>query len=98
MLRAFSLIELLVVISIIAVLAGLVVGVAPVAGKRMREARIRAELAALVTAIESYKASLKPVAWIMAPHGVLRYDTDFRLKGPQSLDWKLPLYLLDDQP
>lgn len=55
-LRAFSLIELLVVISIIAVLAGLVVGVAPVAGKRMREARIRAELAALVTAIESYKA------------------------------------------
>lgn len=54
--RAFSLIELLVVISIIAVLAGLVVGVAPVAGKRMREARIRAELAALVTAIESYKA------------------------------------------
>jgi len=55
-LRAFSLIELLVVISIIAVLAGLVVGVAPVASKRMREARIRAELAALVTAIESYKA------------------------------------------
>ncbi|MFM7817505.1 MAG: type II secretion system protein, partial [Verrucomicrobiota bacterium] len=54
--RAFSLIELLVVISIIAVLAGLVVGVAPVASKRMREARIRAELAALVTAIESYKA------------------------------------------
>ena len=54
--RAFSLIELLVVISIIAVLAGLVVGVAPVAGKRMRESRIRAELAALVTAIESYKA------------------------------------------
>ena len=47
-------------------------------------------------AIEAYKASLKPVAWIMAPHGVLRYDTDFGLKGPQSLDWRLPLYLLDD--
>ncbi len=53
---AFTLVELLVVISIIAVLAGLVVGIAPAASKRMREARIRAELDALVTAIESYKA------------------------------------------
>ncbi|MBN8246962.1 MAG: type II secretion system protein [Verrucomicrobia bacterium] len=54
--HAFTLIELLVVISIIAVLAGLVVGLAPMANKRMKEARIRTELAALVGAIEAYKA------------------------------------------
>lgn len=53
---AFTLIELLTVISIIAVLAGMVVGLAPVASARMKEARVRGELAGLVTAIESYKA------------------------------------------
>ena len=53
---AFTLIELLTVISIIAVLAGLVVGLAPVAGTRIRESRLKAELNALVSAIETYKA------------------------------------------
>jgi prepilin-type N-terminal cleavage/methylation domain-containing protein len=53
---AFTLIELLTVISIIAVLAGMVVGLAPVASAKMKEARVRGELAGLVTAIESYKA------------------------------------------
>lgn len=53
---AFTLIELLTVISIIAVLAGLVVGLAPVASAKMKEARVRGELAGLVTAIESYKS------------------------------------------
>jgi hypothetical protein len=50
-----------------------------------------------LAAVEAYKASLKPVAWITAPHGVLRYDPDFRLTGPQTLDWKLPLYRLDEE-
>ena len=54
-LRAFTLIELLMTISIIAVLAGLLVGLAPVAGARMKEARVRAELERLTTAIESYR-------------------------------------------
>lgn len=51
----FTLIELLVVISIISVLAGFVVGLAPLANRRMKEARVRTELAALVGAIEAYK-------------------------------------------
>lgn len=55
-LLAFTLIELLTVISIIAVVAGLVVGLAPVASGKMKEARVRSELAALVTTIESYKS------------------------------------------
>lgn len=53
---AFTLIELLAVISIIAVLAGMLVGLAPSAGAKMRESRVRAELAQLVAAIEEYKA------------------------------------------
>ncbi len=52
----FTLIELLAVISIIAVLAGLLVGLAPQAAARMKESKTRAELEKLVTAIESYKA------------------------------------------
>ncbi len=51
----FTLIELLVVISIIAVLAGMLVGLAPQVTVRMKEARTRAELEKLVTAIETYR-------------------------------------------
>lgn len=54
--RAFTLLELLTVIGIIGLLAGLVVGLAPLAGARMRESRMKAELNDLVTAIENYKA------------------------------------------
>ncbi len=53
---AFTLIELLVVISIIGVLAGLVVGLSNLAGRKMRENRIRSELNQLMTAIEAYHA------------------------------------------
>jgi prepilin-type N-terminal cleavage/methylation domain-containing protein len=54
--HAFTLIELLVVIGIIALLAGLVVGGTRYAGAKMKESRIRAELNALVTAIDAYNA------------------------------------------
>ncbi len=53
---AFSLVELLVVIAIMGILAGLLVGLAPAAMKRARESRVRSELRALESAIESYKA------------------------------------------
>lgn len=89
----FTLIELLVVISIIAVLAGLVVGIAPVAGKRMKEARIKTELAALVTAIESYRAK----------YGVYppdNYDPARRITNPtlNSLYYELTGVLVDNNP
>ena len=51
----FTLIELLVVIAIIAVLASLVVGLSGTAGRKMKESRIQTEIAAIETAIESYK-------------------------------------------
>ncbi len=53
---AFTLIELLTVISIIGLLAGLVIGLAPGVQKSMRVKRVQAELNQLVTALEDYKA------------------------------------------
>jgi hypothetical protein len=35
----------------------------------------------------------EPVAWIESPHGAIRRNPAFRLTGPQSLSWSLPLYL-----
>ena len=53
--RAFTLIEMLVVIAIIVILAGLIVGLAPLANKKMRQAKAEAGRDALVTYIQSYK-------------------------------------------
>lgn len=55
---AFTLIELLVTISIIAVLAGLVVGGAAMAGAKSRVSRTSSELNQLSTAINEYKDKL----------------------------------------
>ena len=56
--RAFTLIELLTVIAIIALLAGLVVGLGGKATEANRAGRVKAEHQRLVTAIESYKAEV----------------------------------------
>jgi prepilin-type N-terminal cleavage/methylation domain-containing protein len=53
---AFTLIELLVVIAIIGVLAGLVVGLAPVMKRRNTETRVQTELRQIETALENYKS------------------------------------------
>jgi prepilin-type N-terminal cleavage/methylation domain-containing protein len=53
--RGFSLIELLVVIGIIGILASMVVGLSGLAGRKTKEAKVRAELAQYVTAIERFK-------------------------------------------
>jgi prepilin-type N-terminal cleavage/methylation domain-containing protein len=53
---AFTLVELLVVISIIGVLSAMTVGVARLASEKMKRERIVGELNSLVTAIEAYKA------------------------------------------
>lgn len=50
----FTLIEMLVVIAIIAILAGLIVGGAGYATKQSRVSRVQAEMHALVSSIESY--------------------------------------------
>jgi type II secretion system protein G len=54
--RGFTLIELLVVITIIGILAGLVLGTAGYVQKKSALSRAEAEIAALSTALESYRA------------------------------------------
>ena len=53
---AFTLIELLVVIGVIAILAGILLGVLPAAQAKSVRGRVKAEMKALETAIHSYKA------------------------------------------
>jgi prepilin-type N-terminal cleavage/methylation domain-containing protein len=55
---AFTLIELLIVVSIIAVLAGLTLGAMGFVNRKGAESRARTEVAALAAAIESYKLDL----------------------------------------
>ena len=54
---AFTLLELLAVISLIAVLAGIVLGVGRRASEAGKTARAKAELAALAAALESYRGA-----------------------------------------
>ena len=54
--HAFTIIELLVVISVIVVLAGLVLGTSGYVQKKGARSRAEAEIAALSAALESYKA------------------------------------------
>ena len=56
--RAFTMIELLVVIAIISVLAGLVVYLLPGITEKKVRGRVKAELAALESAIQSYKSRI----------------------------------------
>jgi prepilin-type N-terminal cleavage/methylation domain-containing protein len=55
---AFTLIELLAVIAIIGLLAGLVLGTAGLATRKAREARMKAQHGKLITGIETYKADM----------------------------------------
>lgn len=55
---AFTLVELLVVITIIGILAGLVLQIAGFAQKKAARSRAEAEIAALSAALESYKADM----------------------------------------
>lgn len=69
---AFTLIEMLVVIAIIGILAGLAVGVGPVVIAAKNRSRAKADLAKIQTIIEAYKAEMGqyPPDNINPPNGV----------------------------
>jgi prepilin-type N-terminal cleavage/methylation domain-containing protein len=54
--KGFTLIELMTVMSIIIILAGLVVGISSYANRSAIESRTKAEIKAMETALEAYKA------------------------------------------
>ena len=56
--RGFTLVELLVVISLIALLATLTVGLSGVAARKSRESRIKSDLNKLVTSIDNYRSAI----------------------------------------
>lgn len=94
----FSLIELLTVISIIGLLAGIGVGVAGVASRKMRENRVKAELQMLVTAIERYHAEHGQYPPDNAKNGVnfnpavnqLYYELMGTISTNQGASYRLP--------
>lgn len=38
------------------------------------------------------RPTMEPVAWFRAPYGTLEPNPQFRVTGPQSLEWALPCY------
>jgi len=96
--RAFTLVELLIVISIIAILAGLVLSAAGSVQKKASRSRTEAEISALQTALEGFKAdngdypanplamsnrSVCLVSNLMPPPGTGKVYFEFK---PKSLD------------
>src|SRR3954447_16527999 len=81
--RAFTLVEMLVVMAVIIVLAGLILGTSSYVQKKGARSRAEAEIAAMSAALESYKAD----------NGIYprNNDTD-TLDARQHLDATKPVY------
>src|SRR5438874_9942737 len=73
--RAFTIIELLVVISIIIILAGLILSTAGYVQKKGARSRAEAEIAAISAALESYKAD----------NGIYPTDSDTTALKPNTM-------------
>lgn len=90
--------ELLVVISVIALLASLILGVGGVASRKSKESRIQAELNRYVTLIENYKAKIG--AYPPCNEGPLAPDRSGVLRPPlpHQLYYELSGTIYSSQP
>ncbi len=85
--KGFTLIELMTVIAIIAVLAGLTIGVSSYANRNAVESRTKAEIRAMETALEAYKADyggyppMDPTQFDPSGSGNPKISTDFSTLG-----------------
>lgn len=77
--RAFTLIEILVVIAIIAILAGLILGTSGYVQEKAGNSRAEAEIKALSNAIEAYK--LDNGVYPQQPNGTLASSTKVLLEA-----------------
>jgi prepilin-type N-terminal cleavage/methylation domain-containing protein len=95
--RAFTIIELLMVIAIMAVVAGLIVGLAGVSGDSKKIKRTEAELANLVMLIEEYKTKVgvyppeDPTGNTPPDRNVLLYELAGAIRRPTA-DPMNPIY------
>ena len=87
----FTMIELLTVIALIGILAGMILGLSGLASSKMRIARVQGELSHLVTAIEFYKDKYK----VYPPDNQLKYPNGNRIPGSSATN-QLVLELASD--
>ncbi|MEY2906775.1 MAG: PilD-dependent protein PddA [Verrucomicrobiota bacterium] len=98
--EGFTLIELLIVITIIAILAGLVLSTAGYVQKKGARSRAEAEIAAMGTALENYKAdfgdyptgssSVVLLTNLMPPPGSGKVYFEFKKNSTNSSGWLDP--------
>lgn len=89
--RAFTIMELLLVIAIMAVVAGLIVALAGVTGESKKVNRTKAELEALVLLVESYKAKVG-VYPPDNPNDVTRHSLLYELASAVRTNAPDPIY------
>lgn len=97
--RAFTLLELLVVLGLISILGGLLLGVGSYAFEAGRVSRARAELAALAAALDAYRAAYGdyPIALETLPGQPALLDPwnhSYRYAYKSQAPWTNPGYVL----
>lgn len=84
--EGFTLVELMVVVLVMALLAGIIIGISGLAGKKAAEGRARAELENLRTALEEYRLLKGYYAGYPQYSTQLPLTLDMTTLQPQILD------------
>jgi len=81
--HSFTLVELMTVMAIIAILAGLIVGGVAVAGRKAAEAKVKAQMTMIELAFDQYRQDIGyyPPVPVAPPNGILRSFFDDATNG-----------------